>query len=785
MVRAAPTGATASGHAALVAAASRRLSVLASLGLSPKPKRLPYLSASAGAGREVAASTSPAAPAAPPVSAPPAVLVLGIESSCDDTGIAVVDSQGRVLGEAIATQADVHAQWGGVVPNLARDAHAAAIDAAVEAALAAAGVGPQQLGAVAVTVGPGLGLCLRVGVAKARQIARTHRLPLVAVHHMEAHALVARLPAAAAAAARPAVRMAAVTLDPAAAPGTGPGPAAVAVQGAGAEGGRAAGSGRSEPPMGVRFEDPEPGAEPSTSAPSSTTPALAPASTTLHTTPGPSSAPAAAATPSTSQGSSAPLEGEGGDRQVDVAAVAADLVAAASVPFPFLCLLVSGGHNLLLLVRGVGSYVQLGTTVDDALGEAYDKVARLLGLELRPHGGAALEAVAREGDTRAFKFAEPMRKYATCDFSFAGLKTSTRLAIEQALGPERRAALGAEELRKTQANIAASFQAVAVAHLTNKTRRGVAWARELEPGLGHLVVAGGVAANGVVRAALKQLAESEGLQLVLPPPRWCTDNGVMVAWAGVERLAHGWAEPPPPPLPLPEAAPAEAAAPGGAAAPAEAAGAGEGQGAGAGSSGSGAEAEWIELKPRWPLTSEVHPRCAAARAEERRSVKRVRMATPLSDLMPPSLGGASGAGASGAGAGAVGQGAAGQGSATGAEVGAGATACPLCKKLADDVQQVAEERASLAGAGRSQGLEVLQIDAGEQEKWAPELLHYKVKAVPAFVLLDGQGRAVASTSQPRPYAQMQAALHALVERADPAPAPSLPPGAPPQPHRPR
>ena len=163
--------------------------------------------------------------------------MLGIESSCDDTGVAVVSSSGRVLGEALATQAEIHAAWGGVVPKLAQEAHEAAIDCCVDAALAAAGVEAGELAGVAVTVGPGLSLCLRVGVRKAHALAARHALPLVPVHHMEAHALVARL-----------------------------------------------------------------------------------------------------------------------GRQAEVA-------------FPFLCLLVSGGHNLLLLVEGVGQYIQLGTTLDDALGE--------------------------------------------------------------------------------------------------------------------------------------------------------------------------------------------------------------------------------------------------------------------------------------------------------------------------------------------------------------------------------------------------------------------------------
>lgn len=313
-------------------------------------------------------------------------LVLGIETSCDDTGVAVVTSDGRVLGEALSTQEEIHAAWGGVVPNLAMEAHKAAIGSTVDLALSRAGVTASQLDAIACTIGPGLSLCLRVGVMKAREIARENQIPVIGVHHMEGHALVARLPP----------------------------------------------------------QEKDPGS------------ILSPSS------------------------SSSP-----------------------SVSFPFLCLLVSGGHNLILLVHGVGKYVQLGTTVDDALGEAYDKIARLLGLELKPSGGAALEALATQGDPKAFAFAVPMRKHANCDFSYAGLKTGVRLAIEQAVENHPLDSI-AEDVPSTsaspcplplkvKADIAASFQRVACLHLTERVKRAIGWARESEPGLKSLVVAGGVA----------------------------------------------------------------------------------------------------------------------------------------------------------------------------------------------------------------------------------------------------------------------------------------------------
>lgn len=379
-------------------------------------------------------------------------VVLGIESSCDDTGVAIVRSDGTVLGEAIATQADIHAQWGGVVPKLAQEAHQQAIDRVVDEALQQSGLSPSQLDAVAVTIGPGLSLCLQVGVRKARQIAHGNSLPLVEVHHMEAHALVARMAA---------------------------------------------------------------------------------------------------------------------------------LQQGGQVEFPFLCLLVSGGHNLLVLVQGVGRYMQLGTTIDDALGEAYDKVARMLGLEMKPHGGAALEALARGGDPKKYPFVVPLRRYKNCDFSYAGLKTAARMAIEKLLvDPE------SAEYQQIKADIAASFQYSAVRHLRERATRAIEWAKEVEPGLKQMVVAGGVAANQYVRAQLGEVAEEGGLELVVPPARWCTDNGVMVAWTGLERLELGLSKPPPE---------------------------------------SASDDEWIELKPRWPLTDHKHP----GSMPPTKGVKQARIHAPL------------------------------------------------------------------------------------------------------------------------------------------------------------
>ncbi|CAI5466178.1 unnamed protein product [Closterium sp. Yama58-4] len=343
-------------------------------------------------------------------------MILGIETSCDDTGAAVVTSDGRILGEALASQGKVHAEWGGVVPSLARGEHEKAIDPVVQAALDEASLQPSDLSAVAVTIGPGLSLCLRVGVMKARRLAAQHGIPIIPIHHMEAHALVARL--------------------------TNP-----------------------------------------------------------------------------------------------------------DVAFPFLTLLISGGHNLLLLSHGVGQYTQLGTTLDDAMGEAFDKTARLLGLDLSGPGGggAAVEALAREGNRERFKFSVPLARVKSCDFSFSGLKANVARCIQKE-APAAQTIPIAEatpEGWQLRADIAASFQEVAVLHLQSRVERAIQMARESTPAIDTLVMAGGVASNQVVRSRIAAVCEPAEVRLVCPPPRLCTDNGVMVAWAGYERFRLGIKEPPP------------------------------------------------------------------------------------------------------------------------------------------------------------------------------------------------------------------------------------------------
>jgi N6-L-threonylcarbamoyladenine synthase len=325
--------------------------------------------------------------------------VLGIETSCDETAAAVLEGSGQVLAEAVLSQESEHAPYGGVVPEIAARAHLAFLPEQVQRVMARAGVGFGDLGGVAASGGPGLIGGLIVGSQFAKGIAIAHRVPYVAVNHLEAHALTARLP------------------------GLVPG-----------------------------------GAE-----------------------------------------------------------------------FPYLLLLVSGGHCQCVAVEGVGRHMRLGSTLDDAVGEAFDKVAKLLGLGWP--GGPALEKLAVGGDARRHGFPRPLLGRAGCDFSFSGLKT----AVAQEVA---RHGAGALSMRAA-ADIAASFQRAVAEVLADRAAHAMAMMRARAPAARLLVVAGGVAANATVRAALAESAAAAGFTLVAPPVRLCTDNAVMVAWTGIERLRLG------------------------------------------------------------------------------------------------------------------------------------------------------------------------------------------------------------------------------------------------------
>jgi N6-L-threonylcarbamoyladenine synthase len=322
-------------------------------------------------------------------------MVLGIETSCDETAVALVDAKRQVLAEALSSQLERHAPYGGVVPEIAARAHVEILDRLIAQVMEEAGLGFDQLAGIAATAGPGLIGGLIVGLTTAKAIAAVHRLPLLAINHLEAHALTARL--------------------------------------------------------------------------------------------------------------------------------------TDAIPFPYLLLLVSGGHCQLQVVEGVGAYRRLGTTLDDALGEAFDKAAKMLGLGYP--GGPAVERAAAEGDPGRFALPRPMLHQPGCHFSFSGLKTALRQTIER-LGP---GALATPHLN----DLCASFQAAAGDILLDRTIRAAEIFLRDHPGGETMVVTGGVAANGYLRARLGALAERLGLHLVLPPPRLCTDNGVMVAWAGLERLSLG------------------------------------------------------------------------------------------------------------------------------------------------------------------------------------------------------------------------------------------------------
>jgi N6-L-threonylcarbamoyladenine synthase len=321
--------------------------------------------------------------------------VLGIESSCDETAAAVLDAEGRVLAESVLSQERQHAPYGGVVPEIAARAHLAFLPDQVQRVMAQAGVAFGDLGGVAASGGPGLIGGLIVGSQFAKGIAIAHGVPFVAVNHLEAHALTARLPG---------------------------------------------------------------------------------------------------------------LVPEG-------------------VAFPYLLLLVSGGHCQCVAVEGVGRHVRLGSTMDDAAGEAFDKVAKLLGLGWP--GGPALEKLAAGGDAGRYAFPRPLLGRPGCDFSFSGLKTAVAHEVARhGTGP-----LSVQ----VAADIAASFQRAVADVLADRASHAMA----MMPHAGLLVVAGGVAANGAVRSALMAAAAGRGFQLVAPPVRLCTDNAVMVAWAGIERLQLG------------------------------------------------------------------------------------------------------------------------------------------------------------------------------------------------------------------------------------------------------
>src|SRR6476469_936957 len=325
------------------------------------------------------------------------MLVLGIETTCDETAAAVVERQGdgsgRILSNIVHSQTTEHARFGGVVPEIAARAHVDLLDGIVGQAMKDANVGFAQLSAVAAAAGPGLIGGVIVGLTTATAIAMVHDTPLIAVNHLEAHALTPRL--------------------------------------------------------------------------------------------------------------------------------------TCALAFPYCLFLASGGHTQIVAVVGVGKYVRLGTTLDDAMGEAFDKVAKMLGLPYP--GGPEVERAAGGGDAKRFAFPRPMLGRADANFSLSGLKTAVRNEAS------RIAPLAQQDI----ADLCASFQGAVLESTADRVTVGLKLFREQVGPPRALVAAGGVAANKAIRGALQDVAAKAQTTLIIPPPALCTDNGAMIAWAGAERLALG------------------------------------------------------------------------------------------------------------------------------------------------------------------------------------------------------------------------------------------------------
>ena len=324
-------------------------------------------------------------------------LVLGIETTCDETAAAVVERQadgsGRILSNIVRSQIDEHAPYGGVVPEIAARAHVDLLDGIIAAAMKEAAVSYAQLNGIAAAAGPGLIGGVIVGLTTAKAIALVHGTPLIAVNHLEAHALTPRL--------------------------------------------------------------------------------LCP------------------------------------------------------LAFPYCLFLASGGHTQIVAVLGVGQYVRLGTTVDDAIGEAFDKVAKMLGLPYP--GGPQVERMAAAGDPNRFAFPRPMLGRKDANFSLSGLKTAVRNEAE------RSAPLQSQDI----SDLCAGFQAAVLDSTADRLTVGLSLFVEQFGTPRALVAAGGVAANQAIRGALQAVAAKAQTTLIVPPPALCTDNGAMIAWTGLERLALG------------------------------------------------------------------------------------------------------------------------------------------------------------------------------------------------------------------------------------------------------
>ena len=320
-------------------------------------------------------------------------IILGIESSCDETAAAVVRSDRTILSNIVLSQFDQHRPYGGVVPELAARAHIEHIDSIVLEAMNKSNLSFDELNGIAATGGPGLIGGVLVGATFAKAIAFSNNLPFIAINHLEGHALTARL--------------------------------------------------------------------------------------------------------------------------------------TNNVKFPYLLLLVSGGHCQLLSVTAVGQYEQIGSTIDDAIGEAFDKTAKLLDLGFP--GGPAIEKAALTGNKHKYKFPKPMAGRPGCDFSFSGLKTAIRYTVQALTSIND----------QDRADLAASFQATVIAVLQDRCTNAISMFQEKYGVERTFVVSGGVAANMPIRDSLHKIATNNKMKFIAPPIHLCTDNAAMIAWAGIERLKIG------------------------------------------------------------------------------------------------------------------------------------------------------------------------------------------------------------------------------------------------------
>ncbi|CAG9863910.1 unnamed protein product [Phyllotreta striolata] len=346
-------------------------------------------------------------------------IILGIETSCDDTGCAIVDSEGNILGEALHSQHLVHLNNGGIIPPIAQDLHRANIERVVNEAVQSSGIPFKEIDAIAATVKPGLPLSLMIGTKYSKYLCRKHDKPFMPIHHMEAHALTARM-------------------------------------------------------------------------------------------------------------------------------------CDKSVEFPFLVLLISGGHCLVAVAERVDKFLLLGESLDDAPGEAFDKVARRMKLKNLPEysklsGGQAVELAARKADNPlAYKFTIPLQQYKNCNFSFSGIKNQLLLHLQR---EEILHDVPADRVIPGVYNLCAGFQIVVTRHICHRVQRAMEYAARknlVPPDKQTLVVSGGAACNNFIKGGLKMVCDEYGYKIVRPPPKFCTDNGVMIAWNGVERfkenigIYHDW-----------------------------------------------------------------------------------------------------------------------------------------------------------------------------------------------------------------------------------------------------